>query len=222
MFDGGLVLTMIGLITLMSVLPAPTINNVQAKSGESALISYELKIDTKSPYLFSLPSTEVKRITLGESKYQNQIASEAKNKTETKRLVIARSEPINRYAQDRSYEDKLTLAKQAAQSVGMDWKVLMAVWQIESGASWDTTRNSYMGATGPWQFMPGTWKKYAVDANGDGEASIHSAEDGAYAAAKLLAASGAAQGQIDQALFSYNHSQAYVNKVKRIAEGIME
>ena len=70
------------------------------------------------------------------------------------------------------------------------------------------------------QFMPGTWRAYAVDGNGDGTADVHDVSDAIYGAANLLAAGGAAEGNVDGALFNYNHAQWYVNKVNEVASSI--
>lgn len=119
-----------------------------------------------------------------------------------------------------SLEEKRTVYREVAGRYGIDPKILESVHQVETGKSWGTTRKSYAGATGPMQFMPGTWRKYQTDGNGDGQTSIHDPVDALHGAAKLLAVNGAASGEVKRALFSYNHSQAYVNKVLRIAESI--
>ena len=69
------------------------------------------------------------------------------------------------------------------------------------------------------QFMPGTWRAYGQDGNGDGKADVCNAEDALYGAANYLAANGAVDN-IEKALFAYNHAQWYVNKVKAVADSI--
>lgn len=105
----------------------------------------------------------------------------------------------------------------AAAQFGIPWQLLEAVHEVESGKSGSTDRGSYAGACGPMQFMPGTWRTYGVDGNGDGTADITDVVDAIYGAAHLLARSGADEGRIDDALFNYNHAQWYVDKVKAIA-----
>lgn len=56
-----------------------------------------------------------------------------------------------------------------------------------------------------------------VDANGDGVADPFNEEDAIFTAAKLLAQNGMAEGKIDKAIFSYNHSWKYVRDVKQKA-----
>ena len=120
---------------------------------------------------------------------------------------------------DVPLEIKRELVKAAAAQYGIDWKILEAVWQIESGKRWVTAVRSYVGAQGPMQFMPGTWRSYAVDGNSDGVANVNDARDAVYAGANYLAANGAAS-DVDGALFHYNHAGWYVTKVKAIAASI--
>lgn len=71
-------------------------------------------------------------------------------------------------------------------------------------------------AYGPMQFIPDTWSRYATDGDGDGLADIDDIFDAAKASADYLCADGydlsTASGWA-QAVFSYNHSQQYVNDV---------
>ena len=117
-------------------------------------------------------------------------------------------------------ENYIDLYKSAAAQYGIPWNVLAAVHYVESGASGSTNVTSYAGAQGPMQFMPGTWRAYGVDANGDGVADSHNVDDAIYGAANLLAAGGAAEGNVDAALFNYNHAQWYVDKVNDVANSI--
>jgi murein DD-endopeptidase MepM/ murein hydrolase activator NlpD len=67
------------------------------------------------------------------------------------------------------------------------------------------------------QFMPSTWERWGVDADGDGIANPWSPEDAIAAAARYLAASGG-QSDISRAVFSYNHAQWYVDEVLQFAQ----
>ena len=94
--------------------------------------------------------------------------------------------------------------------------VLAAVTKIES----DFGRNlgpSSAGAIGWTQFMPATWRRYGVDADGDGRRDPNTAADAIYAAANYLRASGA-PGDWSRALFAYNRAQWYVEDVLRQAD----
>ncbi|MGW0182023.1 lytic transglycosylase domain-containing protein [Nocardia sp. NPDC003345] len=72
-------------------------------------------------------------------------------------------------------------------------------------------------AVGPMQFIPETWRKWGVDANGDGVADPHSIDDAALTAARYLCVSGGdlrtAEGW-SRALFTYNRSQSYMELVR--------
>lgn len=109
----------------------------------------------------------------------------------------------------------LYLAAQA--KTGTPWQLLAAVHQVETGQAGNTTRTSYAGATGPMQFMPATFAHYAVDGNGDGLTDIHNVDDAVYTAANYLRAGGADRGDYSDALYYYNHSYSYVDRVLSIA-----
>lgn len=124
-------------------------------------------------------------------------------------VTIVRSAPV----------DLQTLYNAAGSKFGVSPALLAAVHYVESGQRGDTTVSSYAGAQGPMQFIPSTFRAYAVDGDGDGVANIYDAHDAVFTAAKYLAANGAASGNVTNALFRYNHSMAYVNKVLGIARG---
>lgn len=151
------------------------------------------------------------KIELTESVYQQE---------QKKRAYQARVATVSTASPEPTIEEKRAWVKRAAASVNIDWKLLEAVWQIESGKRWKTTVTSSAGAYGPCQFMPGTWRSYATDGNGDGVKDATDARDCLFGAAKLLARSGADVGDHKRALFSYNHSMAYVTKVLDIVAGI--
>ena len=71
-------------------------------------------------------------------------------------------------------------------------------------------------AVGPMQFIPSTWALYAADGDNDGTANPHNIYDAALASGKYLCAGGLNlldPGQLVQAVFRYNHSNVYVQKV---------
>jgi murein DD-endopeptidase MepM/ murein hydrolase activator NlpD len=103
------------------------------------------------------------------------------------------------------------LWRSAGAAYGIPWQVLAAINKVES----DFGRNmgpSSAGAIGWMQFMPSTWLRWGVDADGDGVADPWRAADAIYAAARYLAASGG-QTDVARAVFSYNHAQWYVDEV---------
>lgn len=75
----------------------------------------------------------------------------------------------------------------------------------------------YDRAVGPMQFIPETWQRQGVDANGDGIADPHSIDDAALTAAKYLCESGGrlttAEGW-SKALYTYNRSESYMKLVR--------
>jgi len=81
------------------------------------------------------------------------------------------------------------------------------------------TEGGWERALGPFQFLPSTWATWGADGNGDGVASPNQIDDAALAAARYLCASGPMTTPAGwrAAVFSYNHSDAYVNEVADIA-----
>ncbi|RKT83512.1 Membrane-bound lytic murein transglycosylase B [Saccharopolyspora antimicrobica] len=71
-------------------------------------------------------------------------------------------------------------------------------------------------AVGPMQFIPSTWRKFAVDGNADGAASPHNVHDATAAAGQYLCSGGGdlrAPSGLASAVFRYNHSESYVRTV---------
>lgn len=104
---------------------------------------------------------------------------------------------------------------------GLPWGVLAGIGTVESDngksdAPGVHSGANFAGAEGPMQFEPATFAEYAVDADPAVPLSVYDPADAAYTAAAMLCANGAASGTqagIDQAVFAYNHSQAYVASV---------
>jgi cell wall-associated NlpC family hydrolase len=101
--------------------------------------------------------------------------------------------------------DYLADFKKAGAEYNVPWTVLAAIGEVESGFGANDGPSS-AGALGPMQFEPSTWALY-----GDG-GNIMSPGDAIPAAARLLVANGA-PGNLQQAVFAYNHSAAYVTDV---------
>jgi membrane-bound lytic murein transglycosylase B len=98
---------------------------------------------------------------------------------------------------------------------GLRWTLLAAVGQVESGHGRNTGPSS-AGAVGPMQFMPATFRQYAVDGDRDGLADPWDPEDAIWTAARYLCVSGARGGSPDgvhDALFAYNRAEWYVQLV---------
>jgi hypothetical protein len=110
---------------------------------------------------------------------------------------------------------------------GLSWAVLAAVGKVESDhgrsrlpgvqSGWNRT-----GAAGPMQFGIGqgragnAWARYGADHDHDGRRSVYDPDDAIPAAARYLCAHGAPH-RLDAALYAYNHSWAYVARVKLLA-----
>lgn len=141
----------------------------------------------------------------------------------------------------------IPIYKAAAAKYGVPWNLLAAIHRVETDFSTVRPMISSVGALGPVQFMPLTWlgwsypgsklgnanvprsilddpamiKKYGgygVDANHDGKADPFELSDAIFTCAKYLAAHGAADGHLRQAVFAYNHSMQYVDKVMGFAD----
>jgi membrane-bound lytic murein transglycosylase B len=84
--------------------------------------------------------------------------------------------------------------------------------------AWDGDR-SWDHAVGPMQFIPSTWRRWASDGDGDGTANPNQIDDAALATARYLCASGPVTTPAGwrTAIYSYNHSDAYVNSVANAA-----
>src|ERR671936_1606656 len=104
----------------------------------------------------------------------------------------------------------------AGTAYGIPWQVLAAINKIESNFGQNMGPSS-AGAIGWMQFMPDTWLRWGVDADGNGIADPWNATDAIFAAARYLAASGG-QTDISRAIFSYNHADWYVNEVLALAQ----
>jgi murein DD-endopeptidase MepM/ murein hydrolase activator NlpD len=106
--------------------------------------------------------------------------------------------------------------KSAGEAYGVPWSVLAAINRVESNFGRNMGPSS-AGAIGWMQFMPSTWLRWGVDADGNGIADPWNPVDAIYSAARYLAASGAAS-DIRQAVFSYNHAWWYVDEVMQLAQ----
>lgn len=124
--------------------------------------------------------------------------------------------PVN--PERRTIAELEVLWRDAGVAYGVPWTVLGAINQVESNFG-QNMGPSYAGAVGWMQFLPSTWERWGLDADGDGIADPWDPEDAIYGAARYLAATGA-QEDIRGAVYSYNHSYAYVDRVMQIASGL--
>ncbi|NLY79686.1 MAG: lytic transglycosylase domain-containing protein [Lysinibacillus sp.] len=140
-------------------------------------------------------------------------------------------------------EEYIPIYIKAGEQYNVPWTLLAAHHRVETRFSTMNTLISPVGAEGHMQFMPCTfvgWSHptceglgkgdipesektnpkviakyggYGVDANGDGIADPFDIEDAIFSAANLLSQSGVQEGEIEKAIFSYNHSNQYVEDV---------
>jgi hypothetical protein len=105
----------------------------------------------------------------------------------------------------------LPIYQAAGTAYDIPWQVLAAINEVETDYGRDLSVSS-AGAEGWMQFLPSSWARYGVDANGDGYEDPYNPADAIFAAARYLQAAGGGQ-HIRAAIFAYNHSQAYVESV---------
>lgn len=123
--------------------------------------------------------------------------------------------------------DMLNLYEEAATTCpGLPWTVLAAIGTIESDNGQSTLPGVHSGANsagaeGPMQFEPATFAAYdtPIPPGGADPPSPYDPTDAVYAAARMLCANGAENGaDLNQAVYDYNHSQAYVTEVLDLAQ----
>jgi soluble lytic murein transglycosylase-like protein len=110
--------------------------------------------------------------------------------------------------------------RNAGYQYGIDWRVLAAINRVETNFGHNTHVSS-AGAVGWMQFLPSTWRRWGVDASGDGIADPYDPQDAIFSAARYLDAAGA-RSDIRRAVFAYNHADWYVNEILSIAAAIPE
>ncbi|MEX0657624.1 MAG: transglycosylase SLT domain-containing protein [Egibacteraceae bacterium] len=98
--------------------------------------------------------------------------------------------------------------REAQEAFGVEWEYLAAIHMVETRMG-RIQGTSSAGAQGPMQFMPGTWAAY-------GEGDINNPRDAILGAGRYLAANGA-PATMDNALFRYNNSNAYVRAITTYA-----
>jgi cell wall-associated NlpC family hydrolase len=103
----------------------------------------------------------------------------------------------------------------AGNAYGIPWEVLAAINKVETNFGQNLGPSS-AGAVGWMQFMPSTWARWGIDANGDGRADPNSPADAIFSAARYLVGCGG-QFDIARAVYCYNHASWYVNEVLGLA-----
>ena len=112
----------------------------------------------------------------------------------------------------------VALYRAAGYRYGVDWRILAAINRVETNYGSNTSTSS-AGAVGWMQFLPSTWRRWGVDASGDGVADPMNPADAIYSAARYLQAAGI-QRDVRRGLWAYNPLASYVNMVLSIASRI--
>lgn len=140
-------------------------------------------------------------------------------------------------------KENIPLYKEAANAYDIPWTLLAAHHRVETKFSAMDPLLSPVGAEGHMQFMPCTfvgWSHptckdlgkgnisesektdlaiiqeyggYGVDGNKDGIADPYDLQDALYSAANYLSQHGASEGDLEQAISTYNHSDEYLKDV---------
>ena len=118
--------------------------------------------------------------------------------------------PAWRIVEPPPAEELLSYYRKGQEIFGVPWEILAAVNLVETGMG-RIRGTSVAGAQGPMQFMPATWEAF-----GDG-GDVNDPHDAIMGAARYLAHNGGGSGNIDGALWNYNHSNRYVRGVKHYA-----
>jgi cell wall-associated NlpC family hydrolase len=114
-----------------------------------------------------------------------------------------------------SFSALLPIWQAAGNAYGIPWPVLAAINKVETNFGSNLGPSS-AGAVGWMQFMPSTWARWGIDANGDGVADPNNPTDAIFSAARYLAGCGG-QFDIARAVYCYNHASWYVNEVLGLA-----
>ncbi|WP_372868977.1 lytic transglycosylase domain-containing protein [Planomicrobium okeanokoites] len=158
-------------------------------------------------------------------------------------VMTALKETPNLFREMEVPEEYIPLYKETAEEYGIPWTLLAAHHRVETRFSTMDPLLSPVGAEGHMQFMPCTfvgWSHptcsglgegdipedektdpaiieafggYGIDGNDDGVADPYDLTDAVYSAANYLAKNGAADGDLEKAIFQYNHSDEYVEDV---------
>ncbi len=78
----------------------------------------------------------------------------------------------------------VTIYRNAGFEYGIDWRVLAAINRVETNLG-RNTHTSSAGAVGWMQFLPSTWRRWGVDASGDGIADPYDPQDAIFSAGSL-------------------------------------
>ena len=119
-------------------------------------------------------------------------------------------------------EQYVALIQQAGTTCPVISAAVLAA-QIEAESNWNPNARSPVGARGISQFMPGTWRQYGVDGNGDGRANVTDPADAIPSQARFMCKLAAIVGklggdQLSLALAAYNAGPAPVLRCKCVPQ----
>jgi len=203
---------------LVTAMLPMSVSTVEAPKASPETYKPHIVLNTTSADMFK-ENGKVIQIVPGESATEKIAREKAEaDAANAAKLAAASRNTVSRGRRvymDPSDFDGIYARTQAA--YGVDARLLKAIHQVETGGAGSTnlTNRSGSGAQGPMQFLPSTWRRHGVDGNGDGYADINNVEDAIFTAAAYLKVCG--YPDIRKALWGYNPSTAYYNKVMRLA-----
>jgi membrane-bound lytic murein transglycosylase B len=116
--------------------------------------------------------------------------------------------------------------QRARELSGVFYPEVLSMFALADRAGIDplAVRGSGSGAFGMPQFLPSSYLRFAVDGNGDGRVSLYDSADAIPSAANYLARHGWRPGltraQQRQVIWTYNHSDPYIDTVLTLAAEI--
>lgn len=190
--------------------------------------TYEVEVrvvlSTDSPRVVITPA-KISKIVPGESVHDRDarlVAEEAVQAAAAKAAVAKKATTAQKTAVASTVPDPAdfkALYRAAGGAFGVAPEIIEAIHQVETGKSGSTARSNPSGATGPMQFLVSTFRNHSVDGNGDGVKDVHNVSDAVFSAAKYLRDCGY-QTDVKKALWGYNPSTSYCNRVLAIARSI--
>lgn len=103
--------------------------------------------------------------------------------------------------------------------IALDGSPGIAAISDSDGGMWDLDP-VWDRAVGPMQFIPGTWRGYAADGNGDGAKDPNNLYDAAVGAGRYMCRAAGSLGNdasLTRAYLAYNHSDVYAARVLMLA-----
>ncbi|MDO8444091.1 MAG: lytic transglycosylase domain-containing protein [bacterium] len=206
-------------IALLLMIPSPDTSvkiAVPKNSIEISRVNLVLSTTSSQPVM---SATKISIIVPGESVYgrEQRLAAEAAAKIAAakKAAQVQKDVSVSTVADPANLD---VVYQAAGNASGVDWRLIKAINFIETGAVGSTAKKNPSGASGPFQFLPSTFRSHSVDGNGDGVKDITNIWDSAFSAAHYLRACG--YPDMKKALWGYNPSTRYYTKVLNLARSL--